>query len=84
MVHLQRGNLSFLRQPKVNKVKFALPFLKFMKRPRTRFNANAMTHSRVIRSKKVKISKCVATQFFSVDRLFITATTTDVDTLLQV
>jgi len=64
MAHLQRGNLTFLGQPKVNKVKFVLPFSKFMKRPRTRFNANAMTDSKVIRSKKVKISKFVATQFF--------------------
>jgi len=42
-------------QPKVNKAKNFLPFLKFMKRQQTKFHAGIMTYSKVIRSKKVKI-----------------------------
>jgi len=42
-------------QPKVNKVKIFLPFLKFMKRPQTKFYAHTMKVSQVIRSKKVKV-----------------------------
>jgi len=42
-------------QPKVNKVKNFLRFQKFMKRPQTTFDTDTMSHSKVIRSKKVKI-----------------------------
>jgi len=44
-----------LGQTKVNKVKIFLPFLKFMKRPQTKFHAHTKRESQVIRSKKVKI-----------------------------
>jgi len=43
--------VSFLGQPKVNKVKFFLPFSKFMKRPQTKFHAHTTRESQVIRSK---------------------------------
>jgi len=47
--------LSSGGQPKVNKVKNFLPFLKFMKRPQTKFHAHTIRESQVIRSKKLKI-----------------------------
>jgi len=40
---------------KINKVNFSLPFQNFMKRLQTKFDADTMSHSKVIRSKKVKI-----------------------------
>jgi len=44
----------FLKKPKFNKVKFFLPFLKFMKRPQTKFHAHTKREVQVIRSKKSK------------------------------
>jgi len=41
-----------LGQPKVNEVKNFLPFLKFMKRPQTKFHAHTMREFQVIGSKK--------------------------------
>jgi len=55
-LHLyQKGKDLLLGQSKVNKVKIVLPFLKFMKRPQTKFYADTMHHSKVIRSKKGNI-----------------------------
>ena len=55
-LHLyQKGKDLLLGQSKVNKVKIVLPFLKFMKRPQTKFYADTMHHSKVIRSKKSNI-----------------------------
>jgi len=45
---------SSLGQPKVNKVKHFPPFSKLMKHPRTKFHADTISGSKVIRSKKVK------------------------------
>jgi len=42
----------YLGQPKDNKVKFFLPFSKFMKRPQTKFHADTMIHSKDIRTRK--------------------------------
>jgi len=44
--------MSSLGQPKVNKIKIFLPFLKLMKRPQTQFHAHIMREYQVIRSKK--------------------------------
>ena len=61
-------NKLLVGQPKVNKVKIFLPFLKFKKRPQTKFHAHTMRLSQVIRSKKVKILSLgqifFAAQFF--------------------
>jgi len=85
--------MSSVGQPKVNKVKCFLPFLKLMKRPQTKFNAHTMRESQVIRSKKSKFiirsifivgSTFLGTQFFSLYQHFIETTTTDIDMLLQV
>jgi len=62
-----------LRQSKVNKVKFFLPFQKFMKRPQTKFHADTMSHSKVIRSKKSKFivrSKITVRPKFFCSRVF--------------
>ena len=47
--------ITTLGQSNVNKVNFFLPYLKFMKRPQTNFQADTMNHSAVIWSKIVKI-----------------------------
>jgi len=43
--------MLLLGQPKVSKVKIFLPFLKFMKRPQTKFHVHTMRVSQLIRSK---------------------------------
>jgi len=42
-------------QPKFNKVKNILLFVKFMKRPQIKFHGHTLRESQVIRSKNVKI-----------------------------
>jgi len=57
-----------------------------MKRPKTKLRADTMSHSKVIRSKKVKFivrSKLSWSTLFS-RRYFIKVATTDFDTFLQV
>jgi len=53
---VHNGNLfySSLGQPQVNKVKIFLPFVKFMKRPQTKFHVHTMMESQVLRSKTSK------------------------------
>jgi len=46
--------MRWIGQPKVNKVKIFLTFSKFMKRPQTKFHADTMCDSKVMRSKKVQ------------------------------
>jgi len=41
------------RQTNINKVN-VMPFLKFMKRPHTKYHADTMRDFKVVRSKKVK------------------------------
>jgi len=47
----RKNTWHVIRQLKVNKVKNFLPFQKFMKRPQTKFHAETMSHSKVMRSK---------------------------------
>jgi len=57
-----------------------------MKRPQTKFHADAICDSKVIRSKKVKIYRWVKISYgivFSMCRYFIKATLTDIDMFLQ-
>jgi len=64
------------------KVKIFLPFSKLAKRPQTKFYADEMSDSKVVRSKLPKFivgSKYLAAQIFSHYRYFIKATTTDID-----
>jgi len=56
-----------LQQPKVNKVKIFLPFLKFMKRPQTKFHIHTMRKSQVIRQKK---SNFIIRSKFSYNKVF--------------
>jgi len=46
------------RATKVNIVKAFLPFLKFMKRPHTKFHVDTTSNSRAIRSKKPNLLLC--------------------------
>jgi len=58
-----------------------------MKRSQTKFHANTMSHSKVIRSKKSKfiiMSKFSCSRVFSRYRYFIEDTTTHFDMFLQV
>ena len=85
---------SWLGQPKVNKVKIFLPFLKLRKLLQTQFHAHTLRESQVIRLKKVKMCRQVKIyrwfklflphSFFSLHRYFIETTTTDTDMLLKV
>jgi len=43
-------------QPKVNKVKIFLLYLKFMKRPKTKSHSDTMNDSKVIKSKNQNLS----------------------------
>ena len=75
------------RATKINKVKNFLPFIKFMKRPQTKFHAHTMRVSQVIRSKTVKIyrqAKFSCSTVFSFYRYFIATATTHSGMLLQV
>jgi len=36
-----------------------MPFSRFIKRPQTKFHADTMSHSKVIRSKNLKMFRCV-------------------------
>jgi len=63
-----------------------------MKRPQTKFHADNICDSKVIRSKKVNIyhrlkfivrPNFLGAHFFSIDRYFIQATVTDIDMLLH-
>jgi len=49
-----KTTMRWIGQPKVNKVKIFLTFSKFMKRPQTKFHADTMCDSKVMRSKKVQ------------------------------
>ena len=62
---LWRPARSSLEQPKANKVKIFLPRSNFMKRPQTKFHADTMSDSKVIRSKKVKLLRKVKIFFSS-------------------
>jgi len=59
-----------------------------MKRPQTKFHADTMRESQVIRSKKSQNlslgQNFIAAEFFSFHRYFIETTTTDIDVLLEV
>ena len=56
---------------KINKVNFSLPFQNFMKRLQTKFDADTMSHSKVIRS--TKIEKFSLDQNLSLGQNFLAA-----------
>ena len=75
--HIFSNSLLFLnfaviiRATKVNKVKIFLPFLKFTKRPNTKFHAHTMRVSQVIKLKKSQ--NLLLGQNLSLDQTFFAA-----------
>jgi len=65
--------MSSLGQPKVNKIKICLPFLKRMKRPPNQFHTHTMKNTKLLGQKKSKFiirSKFIVGSNFSCNSFF--------------